>query len=351
MGSNIMTLREQFEKHSIPTSGASNKEEFAVNCPFCSDTKFHCQVNEKKHTYYCYRRGCSGSLSWLLKKLGIRNLKLNVPKLELSSLKALRKKLDAFEPDDNVIEQEINISDSPLITNCDTYSGKQAQKYLRSRRFSNEQIIDYELRYATTGRFAGRIIIPFFEKGKVVYLQARAFRMTPEQKILNPKNYCRNCHSVDIFVWIKNHKYFKCEKCGSVNSTQKISQGKSHWLFNYDRAFHYDTIIICEGWASAMTAGNNAVAIQGNLISDTQLQKLVDAWDNFIIMLDFGAEEQAIELGIAILRKKPEAKLKVVLLPFGDPNNYTKIQLDEFIEKTDWYNFHSYLRLKLQKLR
>lgn len=346
-----MTLREQFEKHSIPTSGAYNKEEFAIHCPFCSDTKFHCQVNEKKHNYYCYRRGCSGGLSWLLKKLEIHDIKLTTPKLKLSSLDALRKKLNQIEPDDIKIEQEMNLSDFLRISNCDTYSGKQAQKYLHDRGFSNEQIKNYDLRYANTGRFTGRIVIPFFEKEKVIYLQARAFRMTPEKKILNPNNYCRYCHSVDASIWIKNHKYFKCEKCGVVNSACEILQGKSHWLFNYDKALFYESVIICEGWASAMTTGLNAVAIQGNLISDIQLQKLIYSWDNFIIMLDFGAEKQALELGVAILRKKPDAKLKIVLLPFGDPNNYTKTQLDEFIEKTDWYNYHSYLQLKLQQLR
>jgi DNA primase len=189
----------------------------------------------------------------------------------------------------------------------------KARKYLNARGFSDFQIDAYDLRYETTGRDGGRIVIPFKENGEIVYYQARSFMKHERLKILNPEQ----------------------------------DEGKSRFLFNFDQARDYTQVIICEGWASAMSAGPNAVAQSGIKPSERQLELLVSNWDDFVVMLDAGTVEESWWLAKALLHRKPKARVVITSLKAGDPNDHTFIELQQIIADAVTADFQTEMRARL----
>jgi hypothetical protein len=166
---------------------------------------------------------------------------------------------------------------------------EKAKAYLNGRGFTDETIDKYGLMFSESGRYAGRIIIPFYEHKKLVYFQARRFIGADDRKVINP-------------------------------SKDDAPRGKSHWLYNFDMASKYDEVIITEGWASAISAGENAIALQGNRASPVQMKKLLANWSRFIIMLDPNTLKETMVLGDSFMSSGRNIEVKVVVLEAGDPN-------------------------------
>ena len=300
-------LRYALENRGVKTHNTSNTDEFSIQCIFCSDHKSRLNINEAKGLYFCYHRGCTGHISKIIK-----HFKLDYEvdfEVRPNPLFKLREKLRTMslkgEKDKTTPICSLDISKFDPIVGSSSLIAKRAKQYLENRGFTEQQIINYNLRYESIGKYANRIIVPFFENGKFVYFQARSF-INCGLKVLNP-------------------------------SKTEAHLGKSQWLFNYDKAKKFSTyVIICEGWASAMSAGYNAISIQGMTVSEAQLFKLL-SWKKFIIMLDAGRITEATKIAKKLKMYTPEKQIFIANLPYGDPNEITKEELKQAITRKKEY--------------
>ena len=300
-------IQQMLSKANISFMPKPNGE-IAICCPYCRDQygrkdfKYHLQINISKRTYYCYRRGCTGKLSQLFRDLGVEYVKeveqekVGVTLSEMaSSIKNISR-----HPDEK-IQNIIDFSFCKPILGDTSILGDMARDYLHKRNILDVDIEAYDLRYCTSGDYAFRIIIPFYENGKLVYFQSRAFSMHPYKKVLNPTD-------------------------------KEVEIGKSNWLFNIDLARHHDPVIICEGWASAITVGADAVAIQGSRASGQQIERLLRYWSSYVVMLDAEAKKEAYNLAGTLYKHKTSSDIHIVFLSYGDPNNFDRKKLREYIK-------------------
>lgn len=133
----------------------------------------------------------------------------------------------------------------------------------RGRGLTVEQISYYGICAAMEEPYLGRVFIPTFHDGKVVYWVARTF-MDQEPKYLNPKGL-----------------------------------SKVDFVFGLQQAKSFDTVIITEGVFSAIAAGPNAVATFGKAVSASQRQQIADAnFKRIVVALDGDARKEAVELSV-----------------------------------------------------
>lgn len=198
--------------------------------------------------------------------------------------------------------------------------GRQAIAYMENRGFDLERLFELDFGYCSGGFYANRIIIPFWESGRVVYWQARDFtkKVPASEKILNPP-----ASSVDI--------------------------GKSSVLFNYDDAKHKHTIVVCESWGSALATGRAAIGLNGKTMSLVQMNKILSMdVKNIIVLLDHGAEYQAWDIASRLSRHLKDVFL--AFLPYGDPNEVPKHVVLQAIRFAQPYTVTGHIKYRAECL-
>jgi hypothetical protein len=170
--------------------------------------------------------------------------------------------------------------------------GKRAVKYLHGRGFNIHQLTRMGFGYCADGPYDGRIIIPFYENGELVYWQARDFTglADPKEKIKNPTGG---------------------------------SHGKSDVLFNYDRVRMLPHVVMVESWGSALATGAMAFAINGKSMSEVQMYKILAMnAESVVIFLDSGTQPESWH--IAKTLSAHGKSVFVANLLEGDPNEVTE---------------------------
>lgn len=283
----------------IPWKLSSNNE-IAVCCPFCEDKKFHGRINEELGLYYCYRRGCKGTIKKVLHKLGIHFKQSEIPVVVKTN----------SEP--TQLSNNIDLSKFPKILSKSTDVSLLFKRYLNTRGVTDQQIEQYDLRYSIEMM---RVVIPFYENNIPVYWQARAIYDT-KKKVLNP-------------------------------SKQTCPLGKSVWLYNIDKAKEFDQVVVCEGWLDAIATGLNAVAIQGSTVSNTQARKIVENWNEITVLLDSDAIDASYRVAKKLKNYNPKVNVYIAKLPYGDPASVPKEVLKQTllnkIKYCEWEELNYYV--------
>lgn len=146
-----------------------------------------------------------------------------------------------------------------------------------------------------------RLVIPIIQGRRLVGWQARKFNDEPQQKYLNPPDL-----------------------------------PKSDWLYNYDRALFYPTVVVCEGVADVWRVGENAVALFGHSLSPRQQELMKLLWGvdgRCLLLLDHDADAEADEI-VDRLRKAqvfPRGVMKVPLQDDRDPGALPRSYLQELL--------------------
>lgn len=273
--------------------------EFKVCCPFCDDERYRFGFNIIRKIGHCFNCGESVGGQKLVQALGIDESQIREP----TSFQSLDKILSNSSQIDEIVEVPELAQPGPLLTQIRDDDPRYAQ--VRNIAFDHliaRGYIDYleisernKLMIGATGtRIEGRLILPVFEKNKLVYWQARALYPHQRPKYLNP---------------------------------DKIEQpaGKSNFIFNLDAARHCREVVVCEGIFSALSVGENAVAVFGKELSTRQAHKLSTAGIKKIILL-FDAGEMSAALKAA-RRLVGRVSVKIASLPYGDPNEVTAQEL------------------------
>jgi len=168
---------------------------YMSRCPFCGGSTKHSHrlsfalnylPNENIWLYGCWRAGClvKGNIYGLYMHLSSCNFKTAKNALETQNTIILKRK----QP----VVKKGNINDTFLKEDClciDSVDlGIIQKKYYRKliHFLIDRKLIGNEIYIAYKGKYKNRIILPVFEKGKLVYFQARALSNDVEPKYKNP---------------------------------------------------------------------------------------------------------------------------------------------------------------------
>lgn len=260
---NLRALQILLNQKHIPFKPTSKADEIAINCPICKESRFRMQVNPQVVSKggivgwaFCYRRWHGIPFQRLLEILHIDVESIDDVTITRTSFEAFHNRMREVKSPDYLSEPTsvritgIELGQFNQIIPATSYPAKRALTYLHQRGFTEDTVAKYRLMYDPFGDYKDRVVIPFYENGRALYFQARDITGYAKSKILNPT------------------------KLGS-------NLGKSDLLFNFDQAKKHKQARICEGWASAMSAGLNGVAISGKVASDRQLHLLLTNWKDF----------------------------------------------------------------------
>lgn len=176
--------------------------------------------------------------------------------------------------------------------------GDIARRYLKNRGYDVTKLAMNGVGYCTRGRYEGRIIIPYYEAGKLIYINARQF----------------------IDLGGPKHKNPEIEEYGI---------GKSMVIYNVDCLNIYRSCYLLESATNALTLGERAFSIGGKMISNYQLTKVLKSpCKTIIIILDPDARWEAINLAIQIIQHKG---VRLVMLPM-----ILKPGTDKYMDVNDW---------------
>ena len=246
--------------------------EIRMRCPLCGDSKksklkkrFSVRY-ENKLPYSCFNCGRSGTFVELYAELeGVSVPEafrvLDTPDFEHIKDSFKRTKKKVIEPEKEIddlsaIEDECigvdTVTESIILSNYK----KVLIKFITDRKIPPE----YKIMVSTQGRYKGRIIIPIYDNGKIVYFQGRAISNDMEPKFKNPL--------VEKSHIIMNHEYFKRDK----------------------------VIIVTEGIVDAMMVGEHqGTCVLGGSVSDDFLSSILKRTDKGVIIAVDNDERGEIE--------------------------------------------------------
>jgi len=170
-----------------------NKGQISFDCPVCSDIKGldsgdgkgNLEVNYNHHVYKCWAcseaYGTHGTINKLIRKYG------NGSHLKQYRLVIPEDKKRITINNENVIEG-LPKEFTPLDIVRDNFHYKKAIDYLKKRNIGIDLIKKYNLGYAVTGDYKGRIIFPSYdENNEINYYLGRSYDQYTKLKYKNPE--------------------------------------------------------------------------------------------------------------------------------------------------------------------
>jgi len=303
-------LDRYFAEHDIAClSHEGDHVEISFNCPECHrrgepspDTKKKCWLNPEKGTFVCYRCSFTGGIIRLVQAISQTNylkaIKIvrgrDLDPMEHCSLKLFdpELKIKMHDEDDTLRELELPYGYQPI---------DKPHSYLKDRGIPWEYAMRHDWGISEAGYTKGRIIVPTFMEGRLVFWQARLCREPneDEQKVLNPTGV----------------------------SARSV-------LYNFDVAKEYEKIVIVEGFIDAVKVGPNAVASNGKRLhpqqvlwlEKTKAKEIIvcydrDAWTDAKVKRSGDRIPSSVEHAVGLLSLSFD--VKVVKMPDDrDPGSY-----------------------------
>lgn len=277
-------------------------------CPYCGAEKFGINVSKAKAN--CFK--CGNKFNPLKCIMELENLDTKPQVYELlktfEGVAFLEPKVEARE------WHKISLPESfKLLAFGNSILADHARNYMKKRGFNINSLSAKGIGYCVKGPYAGFIIFPFYQKGKLIYFIGRQFIQLSE-KFKNP-------------------------------SVEDFGIGKSQLTYNADSLAIYNKIYVVESITNCLTSGDNSVATLGKTISNYQLSMLHGSpCKKLVIGLDPDAILEAIKLALKVINHK---KVKIIQFPEGkDINNLGKEWLKETEKKTPWLKYTDLLKLK-----
>lgn len=276
--------------------------DFLVCSPFAShDEKFKLSISPSKNAYHCWKTDESGNIPKLVAKIEGCSFREAIEMVcTEESVETFQSKIDQLKERaaDKVKDAGKDRCRLPdcfrLVTLEDTgLTNVQALAYCVEKRHLDP--IKWGVGYCWDGPCAGRLVVPFWKDGKIVYWTARALR-GQQPKYLNPS---------DEVFGVKRDQVMFCP--------------------NHD--FAGKDVFVLEGVFNAMTLwelGFHACAIGGRSISDEQIAMLRSArtvtlsFDNDSSKAGRRAGHEACSRAVSNMMSAGFSDLKYVFPPFID---------------------------------
>lgn len=172
--------------------------------------------------------------------------------------------------------------------------------------------------YCMKGKYAARIIIPYYRDGNIVYFNAWSM-VANGAKYTNPDD-------------------------------DTIGRGKGQVIYNHDSIYTYNKIWVFEGVFNALTIGLTATATGGKQLSTWQLNEYISSpCKDVVIAWDSDAYLEALQLALKIVQYK---RVKVLRFPKGkDANDIGKKATKEIEKNTPYMNYKEIYKLYLNEKR
>lgn len=195
----------------------------------------------------------------------------------------------------------------------DNIFGRNARAYCKKRGFDINTISKKGWGYCSTGKYAGYIICPYYLNNKLIYFNARKF-MLGGPRFNNPP-------------------------------IEDFGIGKSMLMYNRDALYLYNKVFVMEGLMNAETVGDNAISFAGKSYSKWQLNEIIKApVQKIIIALDREAIKNAIKLAFELIQYK-EVKL-VIFKDDRDPNDMGRKNFIKLVAKSNYLKYNDIIKLK-----
>jgi len=262
-----------------------NKGQISFDCPVCSDIKGldsgdgkgNLEVNYNHHVYKCWAcseaYGTHGTINKLIRKYG------NGSHLKQYRLVIPEDKKRITINNENVIEG-LPKEFTPLDIVRDNFHYKKAIDYLKKRNIGIDLIKKYNLGYAVTGDYKGRIIFPSYdENNEINYYLGRSYDQYTKLKYKNPE----------------------------VSKMEIIfNEGKINWDSN---------IYLVEGVFDHI-AIPNSIPMLGKVLNDLLFQKIINKLEGkIIIVLDADAYTDALKLYKRLNSTRLQNKVLIIKMP------------------------------------
>ena len=317
-----MDLRSAIDRFDlerfVQEHGGEEKQpgEWTLLCPFCAKPKLI--VSSRLRTWHCWR--CQKyEMHWTgtryVRKAvqgagGVLQLIMALERCSRSEAEARLVRGNVRRPGSLVTVEHEPISitpgkpkwGGPIASPPCIRAFHELPPYLVRRGISMDDVRSFGLTWCDGGRYHNRVIFPVFERGMLVYWQARAMwddTSSQHVKTLNPP------------------------KCVGAFTSSEV-------LFNFDQAIQVGRGHVCitEGPIDAVHAGFDAVCTFGKQISPTQIGKLLSGGvASLDLMWDADAVTDAVTVGVQLASL---FRVRLVRLPSGDPGDWPREQLQAF---------------------
>lgn len=170
-----MTLEDLVNNYLDPRK-AKGEGEVWVKCPFCNDEKYRMGINVISGLAHCFRASCEWKTTdrrHLFRELSTIfdvEERMDDVRLRRKPVKAATFKKTSTLPEGFEI----------LTPEDDDEIATKAWTYLSDRGVTYKQIVRHKIGFCATGKFAWRIIIPIYRKGKMVAFTGRDFSGDPD---------------------------------------------------------------------------------------------------------------------------------------------------------------------------
>lgn len=280
------------------------------DCPWCGkENKFGINVGlDKTNCFVCNERVTPFEL--ILKLEGLET------KRELYNFLHNLGEVDTFQTKvEKREEKEVELPEGfKLLNRGDGIVANLARRYMEGRGFNVNQLSMKGIGYCMKGKYQGCIILPFFSKGKLVYLIGRKFLLSTA-KFRNPE-------------------------------AEEFGVGKAQVIYNSDALYYYKRIQIVESYINSLTLGDRAVAILGKIISDYQKSAIIrSSVEEIDLILDPDAYLHSLKSAMDFSMYKI---VRVIRLPEGkDVNDIGKQATKDLIKKVKPQTYHELYKLWL----
>ena len=287
--------------------------EWTMECPRCRKDKL--VVNEERRVWHCWhcQVATAGAPPWTIRGRG--GLVDLVAVLEGVDRRAAAEKIIGEArppavtvrevPADSLVQPRDGRVEMPRVEPIESPEGwrpvTEVMPFMERRGITLEDARIFGLGWCDSGRYAGRMIFPVFERRHLVYFQGRAMWEAPAAgyylKSLNPP------------------------RVGGLAVSSEV-------LMNLDLASRYRRVAIVEGPTDLVRSGPDTVCTFGKAISLTQIRKLLSAGVRAVdVMWDADARDAA--LGASRLLSS-YFDTRVVVLPDGDPGDHSREALHQY---------------------
>jgi hypothetical protein len=285
---------------------------YRCDCPYCGG-KFTFGINvevNKAHCFKCEEKPGTFGLLMYLENFETFN--------EVRNFLNIQQDYDLYTPEvkrKNIEPRKIELPQgyNSIVLGSSVYA-RAARSYMKRRGFDIEKLATKGVGYCDEGLYAGYIIFPFYTRGELVFWQGRKY-LSNGPKMANPPE-------------------------------DQIGMGKSQIIYNADAMYIYQTIYLVESITNAETIGDNAIATLGKDVSPYQLNMMLAApFENIVILLDKDATNKAIELSMKLVNYK---RVKLVRMPTDDDVNKIGRKATLNLVKSESYKkYMDFYKLKL----
>jgi len=273
-------------------------DEILFFCPKCEHHKKKLSVNIKKGAFKCWVCGYNSvNIYRLIKKYGSFLARQRWEELEEQVDFSDSSLDDLFKIPDEVVKEQVLGLPKEFISLANKklpLTSLAPLRYLKKRLIGREDILKWKIGYCSTGEYAGRVIIPSFNKdGKINYFIARTY--TDEwRKYKLPENVSKDIIFNELFI---------------------------DWA---------NDLVLTEGTFDAIKATNSVPLLGSSLNENSKLfQEIVKHDTAIYVALDPDAEKKALQLIKALLSYDVEM-YKVDVSGYEDVGEMTK---EKFIER------------------